>query len=236
MRKEKDSLGEIEVEKDKLWGAGTQRNLTNFTVGKEKIPLQIIYAYSMVKKAAAIANFKLDLLSKEKKDLIVSAVDDILDKKYDDHFPLLIWQTGSGTPTHMNVNEVISNIACLKSNKPLGSKEPLHPNDDVNMAQSTNDTFPSAIHIATYFLVKDELMPALKNLKKGFIGKQLKIKKATAKSGSFINGEVVGTGRAGTPLIQFATAAGRKAPSTKRTKSGGFGRSYSRMIERSSTK
>ncbi|NGX28102.1 MAG: Fumarate hydratase class II [Candidatus Anoxychlamydiales bacterium] len=168
MRTEKDSLGEIEVEKDKFWGASTQRNLTNFTVGKEKMPMEIIYTYSMVKKAAAIANFKLKLLSKEKKDLIVSAVDDILDKKYDDHFPLLIWQTGSGTPTHMNVNEVISNIACLKTNKPLGSKEPLHPNDDVNMAQSTNDTFPTAIHIAVYFLVKDKLLPSLKNLKKGF--------------------------------------------------------------------
>ena len=176
MRKEKDSLGEIEVENDKLWGASTQRNLTNFSVGKEKMPLDIIYAYSKVKKAAAIANFKLGLLSKEKKDLIVFAVDEILNKKYDDHFPLLIWQTGSGTPTHMNVNEVISNIASLKSNKALGSKDPLHPNDDVNMAQSTNDTFPTAIHITAYFLVKDKLLKALENLEKGFDDKSKEFK------------------------------------------------------------
>ncbi|NGX63441.1 MAG: hypothetical protein KR126chlam6_00853, partial [Candidatus Anoxychlamydiales bacterium] len=135
---------------------------------KENIPLEIIYAYAMVKKASAIANHKLDLLSKEKKDLIVSAADDILNKKYDDHFPLKIWQTGSGTPTHMNVNEVICNIAALKTNKPLGQKDPLHPNDDVNMAQSTNDTFPSAINISTFLLVKNKLLPALDNLKNGF--------------------------------------------------------------------
>ncbi len=176
MRKEKDSLGEVEVENDKLWGASTQRNLNNFSIGKEKIPLDIIYGFSIVKKAAAIANFKLNLLSKEKKDLIVFACNEILDKKYDEHFPLLIWQTGSGTPTHMNVNEVISNIAALKTNKPLGSKKPLHPNDDVNMAQSTNDTFPSAIHIASYLAVKNKLLPALKELKKGFDDKATEFK------------------------------------------------------------
>ncbi|NGX48741.1 MAG: Fumarate hydratase class II [Candidatus Anoxychlamydiales bacterium] len=176
MRKEKDSLGEIEVESDKFWGASTQRNLQNFTIGKEKIPLDIIYGFSIVKKAAAIANCKLNLLSIDKKNLIVTACDEILDKKYDEHFPLFIWQTGSGTPTHMNVNEVISNIAALKSNKPLGLKDPLHPNDDVNMAQSTNDTFPSAIHIAAYQKVKNTLLPALEELKKGFDDKAFEFK------------------------------------------------------------
>jgi fumarate hydratase, class II len=168
MRKEEDSLGQISVEKDKLWGASTQRTLNNFSVGKEKMPIEIIYAFAMIKKAAAVANFKLKVLSKEKCNLIVSAADEILLGKYDDHFPLKIWQTGSGTATNMNVNEVICNIASLKAKKSLGSKDPVHPNDDVNMGQSSNDTFPSAMHIATLLLVKKKLLPALEAFKAGF--------------------------------------------------------------------
>ncbi len=168
MRKEKDSLGQVLVEKDKLWGASTQRTLNNFSIGREKTPIEIIYAFAMIKKAAAIANCKLKILSKEKCDYIVSAADEILLGKYDDHFPLKIWQTGSGTPTNMNVNEVICNIACVKANKPLGSKDPIHPNDDVNMGQSSNDTFPAAMHIATLLLVKNKLLPSLENFKSGF--------------------------------------------------------------------
>lgn len=168
MRKEKDSLGEVLIEKDKIWGASTQRTLNNFSIGKEKTPMEIIYALAMIKKAAAIANCKLKVLPKQKCDYIVSACDDILSGKYDEHFPLKIWQTGSGTPTNMNVNEVICNIASLKANKSLGSKDPIHPNDDVNMGQSSNDTFPCAMHIAAFLLTKNKLMPALEDLKNGF--------------------------------------------------------------------
>lgn len=168
MRKEKDSLGDVLVEDGKLWGASTQRTLNNFSIGKEKMPLEIIYAFAMIKKAAAIANYKLKLLSKEKCDYIVFAVDEILKGKYDEHFPLMIWQTGSGTPTNMNVNEVICNIAALKAKKPLGKKDPIHPNDDVNMGQSSNDTFPCAMNIASLLLTKNRLLPVLEELKKGF--------------------------------------------------------------------
>jgi fumarate hydratase, class II len=167
MRKEKDSLGEIEVQDDKLWGASTQRNLSNFKIGKEQMPKELISSLAMVKKACAIANNKLKLLSNEKKDLIVLACDEIIDKKHDDQFVLKVWQAGAGTATNMNMNEVICNIAAIKTKKPLGGKDPLHPNDDVNMSQSTNDTVPSAINIATYFHVKQRLLPALENLKDG---------------------------------------------------------------------
>lgn len=176
MRYEKDSLGEVEIEDDKFWGASTQRNLLNYSIGEDKLPLEIIYSYAVVKKASAIANFKLNLLSREKKDLIVFGAEEIINKEYDSHFPLHVWQTGSGTPTNMNINEVICNIAAHKLNKPLGSKDILHPNDDVNMSQSTNDTFPSAINIASYFLVKNELLKSLENLKKGFADKALEFK------------------------------------------------------------
>lgn len=168
MRKEKDSLGQILVEDDKLWGASTQRTLNNFDIGREKTPIEIIYAYAIIKKAAAIANNKLKILSKEKCDYIVLACDEILQGKYNDHFPLKIWQSGSGTPTNMNVNEVICNIACLKAKKLLGTKEFLNPNDDVNMGQSSNDTFPAAMNIATLLLVKSKLLPSLEELKDGF--------------------------------------------------------------------
>ncbi|MFA6118668.1 MAG: class II fumarate hydratase [Parachlamydiales bacterium] len=168
MRRERDSLGEVLVEEEKFWGASTQRALNNFYIGNEKIPLEIIYALAIIKKASAIANYKLNQLAKEKKDLIVFAADEILAKKYDEHFPLHIWQTGSGTSTNMNVNEVICNIASFKLNKILGSKDPIHPNDDVNMSQSTNDTFPSALNISAYLLIKNRLLDSLEQLKTGF--------------------------------------------------------------------
>ena len=151
MRKEHDSLGQILVDDDKLWGASTQRTVNNFCVGSEKVPLEIIYALAMIKKAAAIANAKLLLLSKQKCDYIVSAADDIMSGRHDEHFPLKIWQTGSGTSTNMNVNEVICNIAALSA-KTEKSKDLIHPNDDVNMGQSSNDTFPAAMHIAALLL------------------------------------------------------------------------------------
>ncbi len=167
MREEQDTLGKVFIENNNLWGAQTQRSLNNFSISCEKIPIEMIYAFAVIKKASAEANHKLGLLSNEKLRLIANISDEILDKKYDDQFPLFIWQTGSGTHTNMNINEVIANIASLKTGKKLGSKDPLHPNDDVNMSQSSNDTFPTAMHIAAYLLVKNKLLTSLDKLIEG---------------------------------------------------------------------
>ncbi|MCY3975409.1 MAG: class II fumarate hydratase [Simkaniaceae bacterium] len=161
MRVESDSLGEVQVPDDRYWGAQTERALRNFPGGSEKMPVEVIHAQAMIKKAVAIVNAELGLLSGEKRDRIVRAVDVILTGKLDDHFPLLIWQTGSGTQTNMNVNEVIANYASHEEGEPLGSKRPLHPNDDVNLSQSSNDTFPTAMHIAAVLKVHDKLLPRL---------------------------------------------------------------------------
>ncbi|MBN2478864.1 MAG: class II fumarate hydratase [Parachlamydiales bacterium] len=171
MRKETDTLGDVNIDSKNLWGAQTQRSFLNFSIGHEKIPMEVIYALAMVKKASAIANYKLKLLSKEKKDLIVIIVEEILSKKHDEQFPLYVWQTGSGTHTNMNLNEVISNIASKKTKNKIGSKIPLNPNDDVNMGQSSNDVFPIASNIASYSLVEKELIPNLEKLKEGFEAK-----------------------------------------------------------------
>ncbi|NGX55806.1 MAG: Fumarate hydratase class II [Candidatus Anoxychlamydiales bacterium] len=170
-RKEEDSLGVIEIDDDKFYGSITQRSKNLMSIGNI-MPIDIIHSFAIIKKASAIANYKLNLLSEEKKDLIVEIANEILDKKYDDHFPLRIFQTGSGTHTNMNVNEVIANIASIKTKNILGSKIPLHPNDDVNLSQSSNDTFPSAMHISSYFLIKNKLLVSLKNLIKGFLIKE----------------------------------------------------------------
>jgi len=161
-RKETDSIGEIEVPADKLYGAQTQRSLQNFEIGSERMPIEVIHAYGILKKAAAIVNTELGLLPEEKKSLIVEACDALIQGKLDDHFPLLIWQTGSGTQSHMNVNEVISNWCIQKVGGTLGSKDPIHPNDDVNKSQSSNDTFPTAMHIAAVSLIQKKLFPNLK--------------------------------------------------------------------------
>ena len=163
-RLEKDSMGNIEVPEESLWGAQTQRSIINFSTGEELVPIELIYSITVIKKAAAIANFKLGLIDKVKKDLIVEACLEILDGKHDSQFPLKIWQTGSGTQTNMNVNEVISNIATLKSNEVLGSHHPIHPNDDVNKSQSTNDTFPAAIQISVVTSIIKKLLPSIKEL------------------------------------------------------------------------
>ena len=147
-RFENDSMGKIKVPVKALWGAQTQRSILNFSIGEELIPIELIYSITIIKKAAANANFKLGLIDKGKKDLIHEACNEIIDGKHDSQFPLKIWQTGSGTQTNMNINEVISNIAALKTNSGLGSHHPIHPNDDVNKSQSTNDTFPAAIQIS----------------------------------------------------------------------------------------
>ncbi len=170
-RIEKDSLGEISVAGDKYWGAQTERSHQNFRIGHHKMPLKVIYALALIKKAAAITNASLGLLPEEKKALIVNVCDDILAGKLDEHFPLVVWQTGSGTQTNMNVNEVISNCANEKAGKPLGQKTPIHPNDDVNKSQSSNDTFPTAMHIATVLLVQQALLPSLEVLHGGFVQK-----------------------------------------------------------------
>ena len=167
MRKEKDSLGVVEVPEDKYWGAQTERSRQNFPVGGEKIPMEVIYGQAYVKKAAALVNEELGLLPKEKSQMIQEGADAILSGKLDDHFPLVVWQTGSGTQTNMNVNEVISNYAIEKAGGVMGSKDPIHPNDDVNKSQSSNDTFPTAAHIAAAIKVHEHLLPNLRRFKEG---------------------------------------------------------------------
>src|SRR5579872_6666736 len=144
-RIETDSLGSIEVPADKYYGAQTQRSLQNFPIGTEKMPLELIHALGIVKKAAAIVNCDLGLLPQKKRDAIVAVCDELLSGKLNEHFELVVWQTGSGTQTNMNVNEVISNRAIEKLKGKLGSKTPIHPNDDVNKSQSSNDVFPTAM-------------------------------------------------------------------------------------------
>tara|TARA_Y100001968_G_scaffold333191_1_gene394630 strand:- start:10361 stop:11761 length:1401 start_codon:yes stop_codon:yes gene_type:complete len=164
VRLESDSLGSIEVPVNALWGAQTQRSLINFSIGHDRIPLKLIYALAKIKHAAAIVNNQLNVLEEDKKVLIIQAASEIARGEHDKHFPLNAWQTGSGTQTNMNINEVISNLASQSKGMPLGSHEPLHPNDHVNRSQSTNDVFPSAIHIATVEEISHKLLPELKLL------------------------------------------------------------------------
>jgi fumarate hydratase class II len=164
VRKETDSLGEVEVPADKLWGAQTHRSLEHFSIGRDLIPREMITAYAILKKAAANANHAGKRLDDERWKLIVQACDEILANKHHDMFPLHVWMTGSGTQFNMNVNEVISNRCCQLAGTPLGSKRPVHPNDHVNMSQSSNDTFPSAMYIAAAVNVKQRLVPAVKAL------------------------------------------------------------------------
>ena len=165
-RSEKDSMGTIQVPANALWGAQTQRSIINFSIGGELMPIELIYSITIIKKAAAIANFNLGLIDKFKQELIIEACTEILGGNHDSQFPLKIWQTGSGTQTNMNINEVISNIAALKTNSELGSHHPLHPNDDVNKSQSTNDTFPAAIQISVVTEVIKKLVPSIRELTK----------------------------------------------------------------------
>jgi len=164
IRKEIDSLGEIEVPAKKLWGAQTQRSLERFSIGKDLIPREMVTAYAILKKGAANANCSCKALDQERRDLIVQVCDEILAGRHHDMFPLHVWMTGSGTQFNMNVNEVVSNRCCLLAGTPLGSKTPVHPNDHVNMSQSSNDSFPSAMNIAAVVNVKKRLMPAVKQL------------------------------------------------------------------------
>ena len=159
-RKETDSLGEVEVPAERYWGAQTQRSLTHFNIGDDRVPKALYHAYGYVKKAAAIVNAAEGRLAKWKAELIARVADEIISGQLDSEFPLYVWQTGSGTQSNMNVNEVISNRAIQLVGGELGSKHPIHPNDDVNMSQSSNDTFPTAMHIATALEFCDRLIPA----------------------------------------------------------------------------
>jgi len=171
VRKETDSLGEVDVAADKLWGAQTQRSLEHFSIGKDLMPREMITAYATLKKAAANANYAGKRLDEKRHNLIVQVCDEILAGQHHDMFPLHVWMTGSGTQFNMNVNEVISNRCCQIAGTPLGSKTPVHPNDHVNMAQSSNDTFPSAMNIAAAVNVKQRLIPAVKALRDAIAAK-----------------------------------------------------------------
>ena len=163
-RVEKDTLGNVSVENDKFWGAQTQRSLQNFKIGNDIIPIEIIHAMAIIKLSCAKANLKQKSISSKIANAIVQSANTVLSGKYDNQFPLSVWQTGSGTQTNMNVNEVIANLANKKLGKALGSNNPVHPNDHVNMSQSTNDSFPTAINIATAIQTNVNLVPALKKI------------------------------------------------------------------------
>jgi fumarate hydratase class II len=163
-RTESDSFGPLEVPADKYWGAQTQRSLMNFPIGWEKQPVAIVRALGVIKKACAMANKDAGVLDAKLADAVIEAAGEVVDGELDDHFPLVVWQTGSGTQSNMNANEVIANRAIEILGGEIGSKDPVHPNDHCNMGQSSNDTFPTAMHIATAMSVRDVLLPGLENL------------------------------------------------------------------------
>jgi fumarate hydratase class II len=163
-RVEFDSMGQVKVPAERLWGAQTQRSLIHFSIGKDRMPIEVYHAYGYVKKAAAIVNERLGHLAKDKADLIVKSADEVIAGRLDENFPLYVWQTGSGTQSNMNVNEVISNRSIQMVGGTLGAQEPIHPNDHVNMSQSSNDTFPTAMHIAAVKEIKETLLPKVSAL------------------------------------------------------------------------
>ena len=176
-RIEHDTMGEVKVPSDKYWGAQTQRSKENFTIGNQLMPKEVIYAFAILKKAAAMANFDCGVLHEEKMKWIAKVCDEILDGKLDDEFPLVVWQTGSGTQSNMNVNEVIANRAhVLSGGKLTDAKKILHPNDDVNKSQSSNDTFPTAMHIAGYKMIFENTIPNAEILMKTLKNKSEKFR------------------------------------------------------------
>lgn len=175
-RVENDSLGKVQVPKNRLWGAQTQRSLEHFSIGDDLMPRELIAAYAIEKKAAALVNYQQRRLSQYQANLISRVCDEILEGKFHDEFPLHVWMTGSGTQFNMNVNEVISNRCSQIAKKPLGSKTPIHPNDHVNMSQSSNDSFPTVMNIATAIAMKKTLIPTLKKLRNNFSAKARKWK------------------------------------------------------------
>ena len=175
-RIETDTMGEVKVPANKYYGAQTARSLMNFKIGLETFPRELIRAFGILKKAAAISNTELGMLPKEKSGLIIKAADEVIDGKLDDHFPLVVWQTGSGTQTNMNANEVIANRAIELAGGELGSKKPIHPNDDVNKGQSSNDTFPAAMHIAAVEEIHRRLIPMVTKLRDALTDKAKEFK------------------------------------------------------------
>ena len=175
-RVETDSMGEIKVPADKYWGAQTQRSIENFKIGGDRFPKEMIRALGILKKAAALSNQELGILPADKAALIIQAANEVIEGKLDCHFPLVIWQTGSGTQTNMNANEVISNRAIELSGGAMGSKKPIHPNDDVNKAQSSNDTFPTAMHIAAIEEIHRRLIPMIRKLRDALQKKEVEFK------------------------------------------------------------
>ncbi len=171
-RTETDSMGAIEVPADRYWGAQTQRSLGNFKIGGERMPLPLIHAFGIQKRAAALTNLAMDNIEKKIGEAIVAAAQEVAAGKLDDHFPLVVWQTGSGTQTNMNANEVISNRAIEMLGGVLGSKDPVHPNDHVNRGQSSNDSFPTAMHIAVVEEIHGALLPGLEHLRKALAAKE----------------------------------------------------------------
>ncbi|NBU69401.1 MAG: class II fumarate hydratase [Verrucomicrobia bacterium] len=172
-RTESDSMGKIEVQADRYYGAQTERSLHHFDIAHDRMPAPLIHAFGMLKKACALANTELGLLAKDKSGWITQAAAEVAEGKLDDHFPLRVWQTGSGTQTNMNVNEVISNRAIELAGGTLGSKKPVHPNDDVNMSQSSNDTFPTAMHLAAVDQLQKELIPSVQKLRDALVKKSV---------------------------------------------------------------
>ena len=176
VRVESDSMGEIEVPANKYWGAQTERSLHHFNIGKDLMPIELTHAFGVLKKAAALTNLELGKLPQDKAELIVKAADEVSQGLLDAHFPLHIWQTGSGTQSNMNANEVISNRAIELAGGVMGSKAPVHPNDHVNMSQSSNDTFPTAMHIAAAVAFNSKLIPAVRNLREALAAKMAAFK------------------------------------------------------------
>lgn len=164
-RTETDSLGETRVDCGRYWGAQTQRSLEHFSIGGDLVPIEVIHALAVLKKAAARSNAEIDNLKPKLRDLIVSAADEVIDGQLDSHFPLHVWQTGSGTQSNMNVNEVISNRAIEMAGGIMGSKHPVHPNDHVNLSQSSNDTFPTAMHVAAILMLTQDVLPNVEALR-----------------------------------------------------------------------
>src|SRR5918995_5782226 len=170
-RSETDSFGPIDVPADRYWGAQTERSRQNFKIGQDRMPIAIVHALGIVKLASAQTNRELGLLDARRAGAIVRAAREVIEGKLDDHFPLVVWQTGSGTQTNMNLNEVIANRASQMLGGKLGAKEPVHPNDQVNYGQSSNDSFPTAMHIAAVRQVHDDVLPALEHLAKALEAK-----------------------------------------------------------------
>ncbi len=165
MRTETDSMGEIEVPANRYWGAQTQRSLKYFSIGQDFIPAEVITAMAILKKAAALSNCELGKLPEDKAKLIIEAATEVIEGQLDGNFPLRVWMTGSGTQCNMNVNEVIANRAIELAGGVMGSKKPIHPNDHVNMSQSSNDTFPTAMHIASAVAFHERLMPKVRKMR-----------------------------------------------------------------------